>query len=69
MLFRRLSEKEIREYIATGEPMDKAGAYGIQGLGRQFVESYEGCWHSVVGFPLKSFEGILQERSWDVLKR
>jgi len=50
--FRRLTEKEISNYIATGEPMDKAGAYGIQGLGAVFVEGIEGCFFNVVGLPL-----------------
>ncbi|MBQ2793883.1 MAG: septum formation protein Maf [Clostridia bacterium] len=47
--FRELSDGEIYEYIETGEPMDKAGAYGIQGLGGKFVASYEGDFDTVVG--------------------
>lgn len=50
--FRTLNEEEIRSYIATGEPMDKAGAYGIQGLGAMLVDSIEGCYYNVVGLPL-----------------
>lgn len=50
--FRRLSEAEIAAYVATGEPMDKAGSYGIQGRGGIFVESIRGSYSAVVGLPL-----------------
>jgi len=50
--FGDLSEKEIKEYIATGEPMDKAGAYAIQGLGAKFVKKIEGDFFNVVGLPV-----------------
>ncbi|MGE5570081.1 MAG: Maf family protein [Rhodospirillales bacterium] len=47
-----LSEEEIQEYISTGEPMDKAGAYAIQGLGSKFVDRVEGCYFNVMGLPI-----------------
>lgn len=47
-----MEEKEIEEYIKTGEPMDKAGAYGIQGLFSIYVEKIEGDYNTVVGFPI-----------------
>ena len=50
--FRELSEREIGEYVATGEPMDKAGAYGIQGRGALLVRQVHGCYFNVVGLPL-----------------
>ncbi|MEA9390315.1 Maf family protein [Acerihabitans sp. TG2] len=50
--FRQLSKQEIHRYIASGEPMDKAGAYGIQGLGGVFVRAINGSYHGVVGLPL-----------------
>ncbi len=50
--FRTLSESEITAYVATGEPMDKAGAYGAQGFGGLFVREIRGCWFNVVGLPL-----------------
>ncbi|ELE9014707.1 septum formation inhibitor Maf [Enterobacter cloacae] len=50
--FRVLTNDEIAAYIASGEPMDKAGAYGIQGLGGCFVRKINGSYHAVVGLPL-----------------
>ncbi|KAA8999219.1 septum formation inhibitor Maf [Affinibrenneria salicis] len=52
VLFRSLSSQDIDAYVATGEPMDKAGAYGIQGKGGCFVKSIRGSYHAVVGLPL-----------------
>ncbi|KFC00311.1 septum formation protein [Trabulsiella guamensis ATCC 49490] len=50
--FRVLSEQDIADYVASGEPLDKAGAYGIQGLGGCFVRRINGSYHAVVGLPL-----------------
>jgi septum formation protein len=50
--FTELTLREIREYVASGEPMDKAGAYGIQGLASKFVERIEGSYSNVVGLPV-----------------
>lgn len=50
--FRTLTPEDIAGYIASGEPMDKAGAYGIQGLGGNFVRKINGSYHAVVGLPL-----------------
>ncbi|AKP33283.1 Maf family protein [Yersinia aleksiciae] len=57
--FRVLSQLEISNYIATGEPMDKAGAYGIQGKGGCFVRSITGSYHAVVGLPLVETHELL----------
>lgn len=54
-----LSDKEIRDYIATGEPMDKAGAYAIQGTGSFMVESYRGSYSNIVGLPIESLRKLL----------
>ena len=59
--FRALTEVEIDAYIATGEPFDKAGAYGIQGLGGRYVTRVEGCYFNVMGMPLARLWGLLQE--------
>lgn len=59
--FSELTEEEIKKYIATGEPMDKAGAYGIQGFGGVFVEEIEGCYYNVVGLPLNKVKAMLRE--------
>ncbi len=59
--FRKLTEKEIRAYIATGEPMDKAGSYGIQGGGAKFVEGICGDYFNVVGLPVCALGQILDE--------
>ena len=54
--FRRLSNEEIESYVESGSPMDKAGAYGIQDdYGAVFVERINGCFYTVVGFPLSKF--------------
>lgn len=63
--FKELSEKDINAYVATGETIDKAGAYGIQGKGGALVEKYEGDYNNIVGLPvdalLKNFPDILKE--------
>ena len=59
--FRELSEKEIEDYVATGEPMDKAGAYGIQGGAALFCSRMEGDYYNVVGLPVCRLSQILQE--------
>jgi septum formation protein len=53
--FHSLSDDEINSYIQSGEPLDKAGAYGIQGLAALFVKKIEGCYLNVMGFPLGKF--------------
>ena len=53
--FRLLSEQEIQEYVATGEPMDKAGSYGIQGRAAALVAGIDGDFYTVMGFPLGGF--------------
>lgn len=59
--FIRLTAQEIEEYIKTKEPMDKAGAYGIQGYGSQFVAKISGCYFNVMGFPVSLFYKMLKE--------
>ena len=59
--FRSLSEKEIRNYVATGEPMDKAGSYGIQGGAALFAEKMVGDYYNVMGLPVCRLGMILKE--------
>jgi septum formation protein len=59
--FRRLRDDEIDAYIATGEPMDKAGAYGIQGYGATIVERIEGDYFAVMGLPIVRLIGLLRD--------
>jgi septum formation protein len=59
--FRRLSDDEIEAYVATGEPMDKAGAYGIQGHGATIVERIEGDYFAVMGLPLVRLIGLMRD--------
>src|SRR5262249_11131830 len=58
--FRELNEAMISDYIATGEPMDKAGAYGAQGYAAPFIESLEGDFFNVVGLPLCEVGRLLE---------
>jgi len=59
--FRELSDAEILGYIESGEPMDKAGAYGIQGGAGAFVEGIDGPYENVMGFPVDDVERMLKE--------
>lgn len=64
--FRELSNREISSYVESGEPMDKAGAYGIQGQGALLVERIEGCYFNVVGLPLFKLGLMMKEFGVDV---
>ncbi len=59
--FRGLTDAEIDAYVATGEPMDKAGAYAIQSGAKDFVENIEGSWSNVVGLPMESLRPVLEK--------
>lgn len=59
--FRELESEEIQAYVETGEPMDKAGSYGIQGIGGMFVASLEGSYSTVVGLPLCELSLLLRQ--------
>lgn len=58
--FSALDEEEIRSYVSSGEPFDKAGAYAVQGLASKFVTRIEGCYFNVVGLPVPLVYGILK---------
>ena len=59
--FRRLSAGEIEDYLATGDPEGKAGAYGIQSEGRRLVTGFRGCYYNIVGLPIRRLLAILRE--------
>jgi len=61
VVFNDLDHKAILEYVASGEPLDKAGAYGIQGMGSFLVHHYEGEFDTVIGFPSKLFKKMFEE--------
>ncbi len=60
VVFSPLSEAEIAAYVASGEPMDKAGAYAIQGMASRWVERIEGCYFNVVGLPVPRVYRLLR---------
>lgn len=62
--FRAFGPGEARAYAATGEPLDKAGAYGIQGMGAALVDRIDGDYYTVVGFPIVRFLALLEGKGW-----
>lgn len=66
--FRKLSQREILDYVAAGEPMDKAGAYGIQGGAALFVERLDGDYYNVMGLPVCRLWQMLAQTAPEVLE-
>jgi len=65
VVFRELSDEEISDYVETGEPMDKAGAYAIQGRASKFIERIEGCYFNVVGLPVSLVYRLLKAAGYE----
>jgi septum formation protein len=63
-----LSAREIEWYVATGEPLDKAGAYAVQGIGAMFIDSIDGSYTNVVGLPLATLFQMMRKAGIDPLK-
>lgn len=64
--FRELRDQEILDYVATGDPMDKAGAYGIQSLGRHLVATFTGSLETIAGLPVQEIEQVIRTHHWEV---
>lgn len=64
--FKKLTSHEIDDYIATGEPLDKAGAYGIQAKGAVFVKKIEGCFYNVMGLSLYKLVEMMKDLGWEI---
>ena len=62
--FAPLTQEEIAEYVASGEPFDKAGAYGIQGRAGRYIPRIEGCYFNVVGLPLARLYALMKDLGW-----
>ena len=67
--FARMSRSEIAAYVSTGEPLDKAGAYAVQGIGGRFIERIDGCYFNVVGLPLARLYRMLVSLGWQSPRR
>jgi septum formation protein len=64
--FKKLTDEEIWNYVRAGDPMDKAGAYGIQGAAKEFIAKLDGEVSTVMGLPIKRVLRVIQEKKWDL---
>ncbi|RKY87236.1 septum formation protein Maf [candidate division KSB1 bacterium] len=65
--FKKMDKIEIEEYIESKEPMDKAGAYGIQGIGSLFIKKVNGCFFNVMGFPISKFYDLYKQAQKEIV--
>lgn len=66
--FHGLTEVQIQDYVQSGEPMDKAGSYGIQTVGETWVKKITGEWNNIVGLPLVAIENTMKQQGWVIAK-
>ena len=66
--FKVLKSEEIEDYVASGDPMDKAGSYGIQGEARKFVKSFSGSFDNIVGLPVEDVDKTVTENGWSLAR-
>jgi len=66
---KKITDAEIAEYVATGEGLDKAGGYGIQGAAGKFVAKLDGAFDNVMGLPIALVEKMLLQNGWQVERR
>ena len=64
VVFREYSSERVERYVASSEPLDKAGAYAIQGLGRELIAGFTGCYNNIVGLPLCELGRLLGQVGW-----
>ena len=67
--FRDLTKNEIADYVASGEGLDKAGGYGIQGAAGKFVSEFTGEMDTIIGLPISLVEKLLKENGWNVARK
>ncbi len=64
--FKTLSDEKIWSYVQTGDPMDKAGAYGIQGPGRELIDRFDGSLDNIMGLPVQKVWHLIKTHSWEI---
>lgn len=64
--FKNLTDQQIWSYIQTGDPLDKAGSYGIQGPGRELIDRFDGTLENIMGLPVERVKALLKKKLWEI---